>query len=100
MKKRFVIAVNSANAAQQEALVQFFKDQKVGWWHWLSNLWLVTDSRGQLSAASIRGTLKQILPGVHTVVLELNDEGDTWAGFGPNTENKSMFKWLKDHWKK
>ena len=100
MKKRFVVAVDSTTTEQATAVTQFFKDHSLAWWHWLANLWLVSDARGVLTAKSIRDELKNALPGVNTVVIEINENGDTWAGFGPRNDDKNMFIWLRNNWKK
>jgi hypothetical protein len=98
MKKRFVICLNSSTKEQDELLKQFIKEKNFGWWHWLSNTWLLIDDNGTFSAANIRDELKNIYPVVHMLVLELNGKGDSWAGFGTITPEKDMFKWLKDYW--
>jgi hypothetical protein len=98
MKKRFAVIVDSTTPEQAAALTEFFKENHVGWWHWLTNLWLVSDSSGKLSASGIRDTLGTIFPGVHCLVLEINDDGDTWSGFGPKTTEKNMFKWIRENW--
>lgn len=100
MKKRFVICINDATKAQEEAFISFIRDHNLSWWHWLSNLWLLSDKEGKLTAAQIRDELKTIFYNKQNLVLEITNEKDTWAGFGPNTDERNMFTWLKKNWKK
>lgn len=98
MKKRFVVAVDSATKEQNDTFREFLKSRGLGWWHWLTNLWLVADGAGRLTAQEIRDVLRQHYPSVHTLVLELREDDDTWSGFGPSSETKNMFKWLRQNW--
>ena len=98
MKKRFVVCVDSSTASQNEAFKAFIQRNSFGWWHWLSNVWLLVDSKGISSARDIRDELANIFPGVHNLVLELREGDDTWSGFGTKTPDKDMFKWLKKNW--
>lgn len=98
MKKRFVVALDSSNKSQNDSFVEYIKDKGYGWWHWIDNFWLLTDSSGNLTAAKLRTDLGEIYPGVHKLVLELRGNDDDWAGFGPNSEKKNMFSWLKSNW--
>jgi len=98
MKKRFVVAVESSTSEQSAALVEFFEERGVGWWHYLPNLWLISDSNGKLDASEIRDELRLLIPGEHSLVLEFRADGDTWAGFGPKSERRNMFKWIRGNW--
>ncbi len=98
MKKRFVVALDSSAKSQNESFISYIKDNRLGWWHWIGNFWLLVDSSGTLTAAKLRTDLGEIYQGVNKLVLELRDNDDTWAGFGPKTENKDMFAWLKRNW--
>ena len=100
MRKRFIIGLDSTTKEQNEAFLEFVKEHGVGWWHWLGNFWLLADSGGRFSADDVRNKLKETHPGVHTLVIELSEHGDTWAGYGPKSENRNMFKWLRETWSK
>ena len=96
MKRRFVIAVNSATPLQEAALAKFLNDQSVGWWHWLKNVWLVYDSLEKVTAATLRDGVGRNLPkGAEILVIEFSETGSTWAGFG----SSNMFEWIKSYWK-
>lgn len=98
MRKRFVVCLNSSTNEQNEKFKEFIKESRLGWWHWLSNSWLLVDSKGQCTASSLRDQLNRNYPGIHSLVLELRGDDDTWAGFGPSGEDKNMFKWIKENW--
>ncbi|MGA2645754.1 MAG: hypothetical protein ABSF15_13660 [Candidatus Sulfotelmatobacter sp.] len=99
MKKRFVVGLASSTPQQEEA----FKESllPLAWWHWVKTMWLIIDEDGILTAADLRDKVKECYPGVFSMVLELRSDGtDTWAGFGPKSEQKNMFTWMKNVWKK
>jgi hypothetical protein len=96
--KRFIVALNSGTKEQNAVFKQFIRDREYGWWHWLSDLWLLTDSSGVLTAAELNKELNNIYPGVRKVVFELRGKNDAWAGFGPIGEDKNMFNWIKKNW--
>ena len=100
MKKRFIICINNSTKEQDEEFMTFIRSNNLSWWHWLSNIWLISDKQGKLTASQIRDEIKIIFDNEYNLVLEINNEKDTWAGFGPKTEDKNMFKWLKNNWGK
>lgn len=100
MRRKFVVAVDSSTPEQAEKLGEYIKNNGLGWWHWLNNFWLLTDQYGKKTASDIRSDLKDIFPGVHLLVLQIDREGDTWSGFGPSGDKKDMFAWLKSTWDK
>lgn len=100
MKKRFIVCVNGSTKVQDHNFIDFIKIQNVGWWHWLTNTWLIADRNGKLSASSLRDKAVSIFGHEHVLVIEINNSRDTWSGFGPSSEDKNMFRWLKDNWKK
>ncbi len=98
MKKRFVVAIGTSTPEQDQAFREWISGS-YGWWHWIGNVWLIVDLNGMLTAAVIRDQLLECYPGVTTLVLELGvSESCTWSGFGPNTEQRNMFKWLENNW--
>jgi hypothetical protein len=98
MRKRFIICLNSSTEEQDKLLREFIAENKFGWWHWLNNVWLLFSWDSMLSAVDIRNKIDAIYPEVRNLVLELNAEFDTWAGFGPSSPEQNMFKWLKENW--
>lgn len=100
MMKRYVLAVDSSTKEQNDAFLAFVKVTGLGWWHWLDNFWLLADDSDNLSAVTIRDKANECYPGVHKLVLQLDQTGDTWAGFGPKTDRRDMFTWLRNTWKR
>ncbi len=100
MKKRFIICINKSTKEQENNFVKFINNEKVGWWHWLSNTWLISDSNGKTSASYWRDNVTAIFDQEHVLVFELGNDRDTWSGFGPTSGDNNMFKWIKDHWRK
>ena len=100
MSKRYIVAVGSSNEKQTDAFLKFIEANDLYWWHWLENFWLIIDSKNQVNIISIRNELEITHPETDNLVIELNDNGDTWAGYGPSTEEKNMFNWLKKTWDK
>ena len=78
---------------------KFIKDNKLGWWHWISNMWLLVDSSGQMTASILRDKICKLYSENRVMVIELDGDRDTWAGFGP-TQPKNMFDWIKQNWGK
>lgn len=100
MGKKFIIALDKSNTVKNKAMVEYLKERKFKYWHWLSNLWLVTTRDETVTAAIIRNEVRQVYEKEHMLVIEISNSGDTWAGFGPNSEKRNMFKWLRITWNK
>ncbi|PSS71686.1 hypothetical protein AYI85_04935 [Shewanella algae] len=98
MKKRFAVALDSNTKAQNELFKQYIKENGYGWWYWIDGFWLLVDSSGKLTANQLRDDLGEFYPGVHKLVLELRGDDDTWSGYGPKSEKKNMFSWIKKNW--
>ena len=100
MKKRFVVCYSDNIPKEKEMhFIQFIKDNKLGWWHWISNMWLLVDSSGQMTASILRDKICKLYSENRVMVIELDGDRDTWAGFGP-TQPKNMFDWIKQNWGK
>jgi hypothetical protein len=100
MKKRFIVAVDSATAEQDEAFREYVRVNRLGWWHWLSHLWLLVDPTGSQTASRLTDVLLGIYPGVSTLVLELREDSPGvfsghWSGYGPASEEGNMFAWIR-----
>jgi hypothetical protein len=100
MSKNFVVAVDSSTKEQEEKFVGFLNSKGLGWWHWISNFWLITDSKSITSASELVDILIEILPGVNNFVFEVTQAAATWYGYGPAGPeiNNNMFNWLRENW--
>jgi len=96
--KRYIINIGKSTEQQEENFIKFLNESNVAWWHWLSNFWLVTDPNENFSSSILRDKAVELFNKERVIVIELNDDGDTWSGFGPKTDEKDMFKWVKNNW--
>jgi hypothetical protein len=96
MKKSFVIAAGPLSRDEERAITEHFRD-KYAWWHWIDGFWLIIDSSGNLTAQDIRDHLHQVAPSARLLALEVQGISD-WAGIGPETEGKNMFRWIRKYW--
>ena len=99
MTKRFVVLLGSATKDQDDAFLNFIKSNRLGWWHWFPNSWLLKKLNSDIGASDLRDAARDIYGRANNLVIELNDNEDTWSGFGPKTENKDMFHWIRENWK-
>lgn len=97
MKKRFVVLVNDQNQEQEKSFIAYLNRNNCGWWHWLENSWLIVDLSGILTPDIIRDEVNKISPNSYSLVVEV-PMNKNWSGFGPNSENSNMFKWLHESW--
>lgn len=95
--RRFVVVVNTGTTEQHKKFIAYLKSTGANWWHWLASAFLVIDKKNKETAASLRDAACDCYPTQNVLVLEI-PPGDTWAGFGPSSATKNMFKWIKDHW--
>ena len=99
MNKRFVVLLTSATKEGNDAFLNFIKKNKLGWWHWMPNTWLLKAVNTTLKASDIRDAAREAYGFANSFVIELNEEGDTWSGFGPKTDKRNMFAWIHTNWK-
>ena len=100
MKKRYIICFDNLSKEQSSKITEYLKDSGYGWWHWISDVWFVTDNKDRTSAAKLRDEMKKLIKSKKMVIIELNENNDTWAGVTINDPEKKMFKWLHNSWKK
>ena len=97
MKKKYIVSINgNATALEDERFSAYLKEKSVGWWHWLSNTWLVVDSLGIVDAKDLRDKAIEVYKGKNNLVLEVS--GGSWFGYGPTVPDRDMFKWIKENW--
>ena len=93
MTRRFALIVDDATREQQDSVTNWLRTTELSFWHYLSDVWLVLDSRDTETTVSLRDHLKQAVPGKTTMVLKV-DGPNNWAAFGPTDK----FKWLHSTW--
>ncbi len=96
MQRKFVICVDDSTSNQQDTLTQYFQDNdSISYWHWFSDLWLITDDDKNWTNVTLRDKVKKLLPKANIMVIQMDGE-NTWSGFG----NIKMFEWLDETWGK
>jgi hypothetical protein len=98
MKKRFIVSVDNSSIEQQKVFMEYINKNNLGFWHYLANTWLLTDSRGVLACSELRDVVRDTFFNEHNLVIEISSTGDTWAGFGPKNDTENMFTWIKKNW--
>jgi len=98
MKKRFIICIDNSTEEDKSKFIEYLKSSSFAWWHYLSDTWLLSDTSGKYTAATIRDKVREFFPTDYLMVFELSENGDTWSGFGPNTEERNMFAWIRKNW--
>jgi hypothetical protein len=100
MRKRFVVLLSAAPKSANDRFLEWARNEQISWWHWMQGSWLLVDSKGEHTAATIRDGVGQSFGKIRCLVLELRGEDDSWAGRGPRTVKRNMFSWIKSKWKK
>lgn len=97
--KKVVVLVELIDLEQDKKFEDYVSSMGWGYWHWIDGAWLITKHEDSTAVTElIRDKLSEIAPGKRTFVFEISALG-TWSGFGPNSESKDMFKWIREHWK-
>ena len=91
MEKFFVVGTNKMSIEDEKVFKVKLEKRGLIWWHWIDNIWLIKDKRGSISCSDIRNLLE-----ARNLVLEV--EPITWSGRGPASDDKNMFKWIKNFW--
>lgn len=99
MKRRYIVCFDDLDGEQEGKVTEYVKQKKLAWWHWLGDTWFLVDSNGKYSASTIRDELMEIV-NERLIVVELNEDRDTWAGVRSKDPDKKMFTWFKNVWKK
>jgi hypothetical protein len=94
MSRQFVVGIDEVSDEQKKLLRESFV-QHGSWWNWIPHFWLITTDE-DTTAAEIRDRIIDIAPGVNCMVIQV-DRGN-WSGYGPATEKRDMFKWIKNTW--
>lgn len=100
MKRRYIVCFDGITKEQSIKVKDFFESNELGWWHWIGDTWFVTDRKGKFSAKKIRDEIKFIVENQRVVVIEMNENGDTWAGIRADDPDEKMFLWFINTWNK
>lgn len=96
MAKYFVISTDPLSLEHTKALKEKLTN-KIGWWHWLPNFWLVKDPHGTLKVEILRDYVKGVNPSARCFVGEVNPV--TWAALTrKDPSGNDMADWLHKNW--
>jgi hypothetical protein len=91
---KFIVAVDDVSAEQRDAITRFFREQNFGWWHWLSDTWLLYADQTEFTTATLRDRIFQIAPTASVLVQNLNVPGD-WA----LAAVRESHEWMHRNWR-
>jgi len=95
----FIIAVENCTADQRNEISKYV-GKIGGYWHWMSDLWLV-NTYGDDSAADMRDAIQAKAGSPICIVLKVNlpPGSVNWAGLFPTDKSKRWADWLNKTWK-
>lgn len=87
-----IITDDSLDAETENNISQCLKNKKLNFWHWIHNVWLITDN--DYPENELKNAIRHVLP--NGILLLFKIEKDNLTGFAP----KDSANWLIDNWKK
>jgi hypothetical protein len=99
MSKRVAVAAESLSTEQSNAFTNWVEAKGFGYWHWIDGFWLIVSPSGQIDLQVVAEKLNELSPSSNNLVLEV-PQPSGWYGYGPKSEQKNMFTWLKETWDK
>jgi hypothetical protein len=98
MTQHFVIAIESIDEDHKKILRAFFAEHG-SWWNWIPGFWMFVSTE-DITTSAIRDKIREITASDNSDMMVLQVTPVTWSGYGPSTETRNMFKWLRNHWKR
>ena len=91
--RRFIVLLDSATPEHDKEFKKWVKERGFGYWHWLSQSWLLTSTDRYVTASDVRDKVMEIYDECRRLlVLELRGTGhDTWSGFGPKKKRPACY---------
>lgn len=91
------LGTNRTTAEQDSAFIAILRAQwpHLGWWHQLSETWLIIDLSGKLNAGDIRDAAMKAFPGIYLMVTEAAGPFIR-SGFARSSD----FVWMTEQWDK
>jgi hypothetical protein len=97
--RRFAVGISALATEDQKAFLEFANSHGMGWWHYVSDFWLLIDWNDKVSPDQIRNFLMTSTSSKIGIVIEIIGE-DNWSGFAPKDELEKTFAWLHKNWEK
>jgi hypothetical protein len=96
MSRQFVAGIDEVSDEQKKLLRERFS-REGSWWNWIPYFWLIT-TNDDTTADVVRDRICKTAPGVNCMVVQIDEGG--WAGYGPTTKKRDMFRWVHNTWGK
>ena len=99
MKHRFLVAAEGLSKEADGKFIEYLKENGCGWWHRISNFWLITDRKDVITASGLRDKIMELHEsGKPCLVMQVNEDV-TWAAV-KRSGQPDMFDWLQNTWRK
>jgi hypothetical protein len=92
MRRRFILIVPRLNEKTENQLLHFIGGQRLQWWHWFDNAWLIIDLEGKLDAKALGNSLNEI--GISDYYVQLVPDNSFWAARLPGEK----LRWMSEVW--
>jgi hypothetical protein len=97
---RFIVIRLGSNQPKEEVVTDFIKSKGYGFWHWASDVWLIT-SRKELTAGAMRDELLEVFGGQSQYIVIKPDGKTHWAAMTKkDSAGKSPATWFHETWDK
>src|SRR5512135_2853599 len=95
MNNRFVIALDNGTPEQQDAITRFLDKRKFEFWHWIEDLWLLSNVPLGITPRNLWEELNALpeLTGQDMVVMMFNSGIAHWGQLP-----QSAWHWLSENW--
>ena len=95
MNNRFVIALDNGTPEQQDVITQFLKSKGYEFWHWIEDLWLLSNVPVGTTPRSLWQELNELpeIAGQNMIVLMMNSSIAHWGQLP-----QSAWLWLSKNW--
>jgi hypothetical protein len=79
---KVILIIPNSTLHQQMTVKNLFPPSRAAWWHWSSEVFLISMQHEDRTALQIRDEIQQVLPGLYMLVFKVELKGE-WAGWGP-----------------
>jgi hypothetical protein len=92
MPRKFVIGVEGISQQQEREFGSFLSEYGT-WWHWLSNVWLLTTNRSDIDRKTIIDTIHEIDKHANAMILEV-DNIKSYSSILPEKSSALSRNWI------
>jgi hypothetical protein len=90
---KFIVILPNITPAQQLAFKGLFPPDRVAWWHYSSDVWLLTFPAENPSALQLQEQIRSLFPTANLLVFRV-PQGAEWSGWAP----KGWKNWFDQFW--